>query len=666
MHAGFVHHTVNANDYTRGEVPALLRSIYAYHVKSRGWSDIGYNYLVDRFGRIWEGRYGGVDRDVVGAHTLGYNDDSFAMSAIGNYQIAKPSAAMVQAYATLFAWKLSLHGVNASSTHQWVTKSWFEAINGHRDAAATLCPGQYLYNKIPRIRKLATAAQRGWSGRQLESNLASTPAPDIVVRRASDGEAFVVPTGGLLRFPAATTVATGAAGATQLAVTGDITGDGRGDLLVRQSDGRVAVRPGSAKGTFGGVSKTLTAFRGLDQLVAPGDLNGDGRSDLVARNPSSGRLLVFLQKAGGGFHRQRVGGRWGSYDVIAAAGDLNGDGRPDLVARDADGHLWSYDGRGNATFAKPQRVPGSFGRDDLVAGAGDLTHDGRGDLMVREHKSGDTYVLPGAGDGTFGRRLGPITRFAGARRLAVGNVAGSKAADVVALDSGSVVAWVNPGGFDLGRPLDTHADLSSANKILVVGDWDRDGYGDVVTRQGKRGSLVLWRGNGHGRLTRAAVLGTGFGSVNRLTAVGDMTGDGYPDLIGQPKKGVMSVYPGKGLAGFKKSYPIYGAIASGTPIGVGRWDADGAPDSLLRRGRSVLLLHGNGPGGLHAPKALKAADLSPYDWTIGVSDLKLSRHPDLIVRQKGTGLLFALPGTTAGLGAPVFLGGGFGGYDLAG
>ena len=79
---------------------------------------------------------------------------------------------------------------------------WFQAINGHRDAAATACPGQYLYDKLPAIRKMAAADQRGWSGRQLESNLASTPAPDIVVRRASDGEAFVVPTGGLIHFPA--------------------------------------------------------------------------------------------------------------------------------------------------------------------------------------------------------------------------------------------------------------------------------------------------------------------------------------------------------------------------------------------------------------------------------------------------------------------------------
>src|SRR5699024_1408108 len=90
---GFVHHTVNANDYTAEQVPGIIRSIYAYHTRSRGWSDIGYNFLVDRFGRIWEGRFGGVDKAVVGAHTLGYNDYSFAMSAIGNFETVRPSQA---------------------------------------------------------------------------------------------------------------------------------------------------------------------------------------------------------------------------------------------------------------------------------------------------------------------------------------------------------------------------------------------------------------------------------------------------------------------------------------------------------------------------------------------------------------------------------------------
>ena len=149
VHAGFVHHTVNANSYTRAEVPGIIRSIYAYHTKSRGWSDIGYNFLVDRFGRIWEGRAGGIDRPVVGAHTLNYNDDSFAMSAIGNYDIKQPSSAMVEAYGALFAWKLSLHGVDASSKWQWVTSRSFQAINGHRDAGFDGLPGSLPLRQDP-------------------------------------------------------------------------------------------------------------------------------------------------------------------------------------------------------------------------------------------------------------------------------------------------------------------------------------------------------------------------------------------------------------------------------------------------------------------------------------------------------------------------------------
>ena len=85
VHAGFVHHTVNANGYSRAEVPGILRSIYAYHTQSLGWSDVGYNFLVDKFGRIWEGRAGGVDRPVVGAHTLGYND--YVVRDVGDRQL---------------------------------------------------------------------------------------------------------------------------------------------------------------------------------------------------------------------------------------------------------------------------------------------------------------------------------------------------------------------------------------------------------------------------------------------------------------------------------------------------------------------------------------------------------------------------------------------------
>ena len=187
---------------------------------------------------------------------------------------------------------------------------------------------------------------------------------------------------------------------------------------------------------------------------------------------------------------------------------------------------------------------------------------------------------------------------------------------------------MNPGTFDLGRPIDTGVSFAGANRILDVGDWDRDGYGDVVTRQSGTGNLVLWRGDGHGHLQRAGVLAQGFGSVARLAAVGDMTGDGFPDLLGQPRKGVMMIYPGRGLPGLRKAYPAYGSITGREP------DRRRALERRRRArqpapARGTLTLYaGNGPGGLSSPKKLPV-DVSRYDWVIGVSDLRLTGHPDL-------------------------------------
>jgi uncharacterized protein with LGFP repeats len=160
VRAGFVHHTVNTNGYSRRDVPAIIRGIYAFHTQSRGWSDIGYNFLVDRFGRIWEGRFGGVARNVIGAHTLGYNHLAFAMSAIGNFQTARPPRRMLRAFGRLMAWKLGINGVAAGDLHQRLRGHVLRAISGHRDAGQTACPGIHLYKRIPTIRRIAIAFQR--------------------------------------------------------------------------------------------------------------------------------------------------------------------------------------------------------------------------------------------------------------------------------------------------------------------------------------------------------------------------------------------------------------------------------------------------------------------------------------------------------------------------
>ncbi len=157
---GFVHHTVSTNDYAAAEVPAMLRGIQAYHMDVNGWDDIGYNFLVDRFGGIWEGRAGGTTRNVVGAHAAGFNTSSVGVAVLGDFRAVAPSAASVTAVGQLLGWRLELAGVEQKGTAIMPegdgTRS-FAAISGHRDAAATECPGQELYARLDGIRDQADA-----------------------------------------------------------------------------------------------------------------------------------------------------------------------------------------------------------------------------------------------------------------------------------------------------------------------------------------------------------------------------------------------------------------------------------------------------------------------------------------------------------------------------
>jgi hypothetical protein len=162
-----VHHTVNSNDYAEADVPALIRGMYRYHTKNLGWSDLAYNFLVDRFGRIWVGRAGGAARPVRGAHTLGFNATSTGISAIGNFELVAPTAETVEAIAQVAAWKLSRYGRDANGTATVVSEGsdkfrsgkvvTLPVIDGHRDTNDTACPGSNLYAALPTIRSRAAA-----------------------------------------------------------------------------------------------------------------------------------------------------------------------------------------------------------------------------------------------------------------------------------------------------------------------------------------------------------------------------------------------------------------------------------------------------------------------------------------------------------------------------
>uniref|UniRef100_UPI0004CA646C peptidoglycan recognition protein family protein n=1 Tax=Streptomyces sp. NRRL S-146 TaxID=1463884 RepID=UPI0004CA646C len=167
--AAFVHHTASGNNYRCSQVPSLIRSIYRYHVKSMGWRDIGYNFLIDKCGKIYEGRAGGVAKPVLGAHTLGFNSNSMGIAVLGSYGATKPSKSAVKAVARLTAWKLGLYRVNpkgktylksaGSNLHRKGKKVRLNVISGHRDGFKTECPGRKLYGKLGSARSKAAYYQ---------------------------------------------------------------------------------------------------------------------------------------------------------------------------------------------------------------------------------------------------------------------------------------------------------------------------------------------------------------------------------------------------------------------------------------------------------------------------------------------------------------------------
>jgi hypothetical protein len=179
IEVAFVHHTAGGNSYSPSDVPKIIRGVYAFHTRVRGWSDVGYNFLVDRFGRIWEGRSGGIERAVLGAHTGGFNKDSFGVAALGNFVHDRPTPQMLDALERIIAWKFSHYGqapgLNPSSDARLVsagggTDRWapgrhvnFLRISGHRDAGSTECPGRYLYDKLGEIRQRVQELQNNGS-----------------------------------------------------------------------------------------------------------------------------------------------------------------------------------------------------------------------------------------------------------------------------------------------------------------------------------------------------------------------------------------------------------------------------------------------------------------------------------------------------------------------
>jgi uncharacterized protein with LGFP repeats len=167
VRAGVVHHTAGSNDYSPQDSAAIVRSIYAYHTRTLGWCDIAYNALVDKYGQVFEGRAGGMDRPVEGAHTGGFNKNTWGVAMLGNFEDVPPTPILLRTVGRLLGWRLGLDHLDprgtvvltsdgGSFTHfpKGATPT-LPTIFTHRDVGITECPGNAAYAAMDQIRDFA-------------------------------------------------------------------------------------------------------------------------------------------------------------------------------------------------------------------------------------------------------------------------------------------------------------------------------------------------------------------------------------------------------------------------------------------------------------------------------------------------------------------------------
>lgn len=185
-----IHHTAGSNNYTEAQAAAQVRGAYSYHAKTLGWCDIGYQSLVDKFGNIYEGRAGGMTKAVQGAHAGGFNQNTWAISMMGDYSTVVPSDATINAVGELAGWRAKVAGFDptGSDTHysegtsyakySYGTRVTLPNIFAHRDVGLTSCPGDAGYRQMDRIRQIAkakyTSLQNGNTGGTTSTKETST------------------------------------------------------------------------------------------------------------------------------------------------------------------------------------------------------------------------------------------------------------------------------------------------------------------------------------------------------------------------------------------------------------------------------------------------------------------------------------------------------------
>src|SRR4051794_8113068 len=351
VQVAFVHHTVTANDYTADQSAGIVLGIAKYHRDTLGWNDIGYNFLVDKYGQVFEGRAGGIDQAVIGAQAQGHNPLSTGISNIGTYSEVPQASSAIEVVARLIGWKMALHGAPVDGTVDVISgggnlnrypngkKITLNRISGHRDGDSTECPGDALYAQLGDIR---TRAKKYWTPVATGERLTMTaPAARVAYGKALTLKgAFIGADGQAVANTKISIQKRGASGtwSTIAATTSAVDGEWQVDVPWKRA-GAVRARAKAPGAVASAVSSSATVdidpvleAKALTRRVTAGrrvgiagTLHPDGAVRVrVERQLSSGKWLrgsdVVLRSRGGVFRGRILLRAPGLYRLTPRAG----------------------------------------------------------------------------------------------------------------------------------------------------------------------------------------------------------------------------------------------------------------------------------------------------------------------------------------------------------
>ncbi len=592
VQAAVIHHTVSANNYAQSQVPAMLRSIQAYHQDGRGWSDIGYNFLVDRFGTTWEGRQGGVDLPIRGVHASEANSVSTGISVIGRHDTADVPRVTRDAVTRLVAWKLAIHSVPVGATFV-LNGVTLPNVIGHRDvpSAQTACPGKYLVRLLPAIRAGAASLQ---SFLPVPNNRSVTADGSVDLLRTGNPSTVVTLAADPVERGAR--IGNGWLPMDMVTIGPALRGGSTRDVLAREAaTGRLWVYHSTGAGTFAGRTALGTGWGAMEHVLSPGDFNGDGRGDLIAIEKTTGLMWFYPGNGAMKFGpRTRIGHGWGHVQATSSTGDVTGDRVPDVVGVLDDGTVKVYAGSGRGAFRATTTVGRVTVPVDEIIVPGDLTFDGRPDIILRDASGDGMLTMPSRGTGTFGSPTAWGSGWGDMHTLISGaGWRGTSGRSILGIDGGGYF-YEYPARSSVSWSSTTAPGLDTGSAVLtaVVGDAIGSGLADVVTTD-TSGYLYIHEARGGGDFAPPVRIGQGWGGFTQLLGIGDLDFDGVPELLAKYQDGRLFVYPFDASrdGSLDHQYQVGNGFGTYALVAAPDWDGNG--------GSTVFAIH-QGTGALRA------------------------------------------------------------------